>query len=84
MYSLKVKKSFTHPDGREFAEGHDCNALSIFEVAELLNSYPDNFEPGDALTEDLINQSEILQHYADAEKRQREELKKAEPKKVKK
>lgn len=74
MYTLEVTQSFTHPDGRVFVEGHPCQALNVFEVAELLMDYPDSFKPGDELTKDLAEgDPERLQHYADAAKRKREE-----------
>lgn len=73
MHTLEVVKSFTHPDGRAFEVGHPCNALSVFEVAELLVGYPKNFKPGDALTKDLAEgDPKQLKHYADAAKRQKE------------
>lgn len=73
MYTLEVVKSFTHPDGREFVQGHPCNALNVFEVAELLTAYPKNFKSGDALTKDLAEgDPKQLKHYADAAKRQKE------------
>ena len=74
MYTLEVVESFTHPDGREFVAGHPCQALNVFEVAELLVEFPNNFKPGDDLTKDLAEgDSEQLRHYADAAKRKREE-----------
>lgn len=70
MYTLKVLKDFSHPDGRNFAVGHDCNALIIFEVAELVTEYPDHFKGGDELTTSLIADAEKMKHYAEAAKQQ--------------
>lgn len=66
MYSLKVLQPLDHPDGRHFVPGHDCHALSVFEVAELIVDYPEHFEAADALTADLIQDAEKMQHYHDA------------------
>jgi hypothetical protein len=70
MYTLKVKKGFTHSDGRIFLEEHDCQSLTMFEVAELVTDYPDNFEAADALTAETIQNLDNMKHYADAVKRQ--------------
>lgn len=72
MFSLIVKKELQHPDGRIFTPGHDCHALTIFEVAELVTDYPEHFEAADELTAS-ITVAENMQHYAEAAKRKREE-----------
>ena len=69
MYSLKVKKPFVHPDGRIFETGHDCHALSAFEISELITDYPDNFESGDDSTVEFLKNSENVKHLSDAVKR---------------
>lgn len=56
MYTLIVLKELTHPDGRLFLPGHDCNALSGSEVRELIENYPDYFEGKDDLTKEYIEQ----------------------------
>lgn len=63
---LKVLKHLDHPDGRIFEPGHDCDALDIFEVAELIENYPDYFEAGDEITADVVKDKEKIKHYADA------------------
>lgn len=68
MFELNVLKSFTHPDGRIFMEGHDCKALSIFEAAELLLNFPDNFKPANGVTEELAANKEAVEKYANAKK----------------
>jgi hypothetical protein len=74
MYSLEVVKSFTHPDGRVFEAGHNCHQLNIFELAELMVGYPENFKPADEFTKGVTESNEdALKHYADAAKRQKEE-----------
>lgn len=73
MYSLKVLKDLQHPDGRNFAIGHDCHALTIFEVAELVAEFPDCFEASDEQTADIVNDKEKVKHYADAVKVQKAE-----------
>jgi hypothetical protein len=71
MYSLKVLKHLDHPDGRIFEPGHNCRSLSVFEVAELLDEYPDYFEAGDEATVELAKDKENVKHYAEAKKRQK-------------
>lgn len=73
MFALKVLQGFTHPDGRIFVEGHDCNSLSIFEASELLADYPDNFEGLNDVTVELSQNKETVDHYAEAARRKREE-----------
>lgn len=68
MYSLNVLISFEHPDGRIFTAGHDCHALSPFEVAELIVDYPENFGAGDELTREFMSNGENLIHLANAYK----------------
>lgn len=66
MYSLKVLKTLDHPDGRHFMPGHDCHALNVFEVAELVIGYPEYFAPADDLTADLVQDTAKMQHYYNA------------------
>jgi len=68
MYTLKVKVSFAHPDGRIFEVGHDCKSLNVFEAAELAYNYPQNFEAGDEMTADLLGDEAKLKHYAGVQK----------------
>lgn len=68
MYSLNVLISFEHPDGRIFTTGHDCHALSPFEVAELIVDYPENFAAGNSTTEEFISNAENMIHLANAYK----------------
>ena len=73
MYVLNVLKSFTHPDGRIFALGHDCKALDPFEVSELMADYPDHFKAGDEVTAEFLKDGAKVKHLADAVKRKRAE-----------
>lgn len=66
MYSLKVLKYLEHPDGRIFEPGHNCKALDIFEVAELVDSYPDVFDALDEITADVVKDKEKIKHYANS------------------
>ena len=73
MYSLKVLKHLDHPDGRNFEPGHDCHALSPFEVAELVTDYPDYFKAADTVTEDFLANTENVAHLAEAVNRTKAE-----------
>ena len=84
MYSLKVLKNLSHPDGREFAVGHNANSLSVFEVAELVIDYPDYFEAADEITADTIKNTDNMKHYADAAKKLHAEKSQGTLSKVKK
>lgn len=64
MYSLKVIKGFTHPDGRIFEPGHDCSALDPFEVSELIYQFPDNFEPANGETVEFLKNTENVEKLA--------------------
>ena len=66
MYSLKVLKPLSHPDGRQFMPGHDCHALTVFEVSELFTDYPEYFAPADEITEELAKDPDKIKHYYDA------------------
>jgi hypothetical protein len=74
MYKLKVIKHLDHPDGRIFEPGHDCDALDAFEVAELVNDYPDYFEAGDDLTGAFLENKDNIAHLAGAVVRKRKEM----------
>jgi len=54
MYSLRVIKPISLPDGRLYMEGHNCNSLSAFEVAELVYNYPMHFRPNDDMTAEFM------------------------------
>jgi hypothetical protein len=70
MYSLKVIKHLEHPDGRLFEPGHDCHALSAFEVAELVVDYPGYFEAADDVTQAFMENKENVGRLAEARKKQ--------------
>lgn len=59
IYSLHVKKSVSHPDGREFLPGHDANQLNKAEVLELVSNFPDAFEPADDITSAMLSETQI-------------------------
>ena len=74
MYSLKVLKDLQHPDGRNFAVGHDCKSLDAFEVSELIADYPEYFEPADEATVEFIGDAEKVKHLAEAVRRKHKDF----------
>jgi hypothetical protein len=66
MYSLKVKKDMTTPQGVLYLAGHECKQLTAFEAAELLHNFPEVFEPADELTSDFSQNKENLKHLSEA------------------